>query len=177
MFIYSPRGKLRIWEPYTHFFVWEDFLHLYLSPPPPFPVPSNVAFSLFLPDRVSLCSPGSPGTCSVDQAGFKLGEIHIPLPQECWDERHVSPPSGPYFAILIRKIKIEKKAKRGLRPASANHTSQSFRFAGSAPVCRWQLAYGMELCICTVCLIKGIPFLFPHSPKMLQQKGMALKEE
>ena len=23
-------------------------------------------------DRVSLCSPDSPGTCSVDQAGFKL---------------------------------------------------------------------------------------------------------
>ena len=30
-------------------------------------------------DRVSLCSPGCPGTHSVDQAGLELTEIHLPL--------------------------------------------------------------------------------------------------
>jgi hypothetical protein len=34
-------------------------------------------------DRVSLCSPGCPGTHSVDQAGLELTEIHLPLPPEC----------------------------------------------------------------------------------------------
>jgi hypothetical protein len=29
---------------------------------------------------VSVCSQGCSGTCSVDQAGFKLTEIHLPLP-------------------------------------------------------------------------------------------------
>jgi hypothetical protein len=27
---------------------------------------------------------GSPGTYSVNQAGLKLTEIHLPLPPECW---------------------------------------------------------------------------------------------
>jgi hypothetical protein len=39
----------------------------------------------FSPEMVSLCSPGCPGTCSVDQAGFRLTEIHLPLPPKCWD--------------------------------------------------------------------------------------------
>ena len=34
-------------------------------------------------DKVSLCSPGCPGTLSVDQAGLKLTEI-CPSPV-CWD--------------------------------------------------------------------------------------------
>jgi hypothetical protein len=35
-------------------------------------------------DRVCLlCSPGCPGTCSVDQAGFELFEIRLPLPPKC----------------------------------------------------------------------------------------------
>jgi hypothetical protein len=29
------------------------------------------------PDRVSLCNPGCPGTCFVDQAGLRLTEIHL----------------------------------------------------------------------------------------------------
>jgi hypothetical protein len=38
-------------------------------------------------DRVSLCSPGCPGTHSVDQAGLQveLTEIHLSLPPKCWD--------------------------------------------------------------------------------------------
>jgi hypothetical protein len=28
---------------------------------------------------VFLCSPGCPGTCSVDQVGLELKEIHLPL--------------------------------------------------------------------------------------------------
>jgi hypothetical protein len=35
--------------------------------------------------RVSLCSPGCPGTHSVDQAGLELTEIYLPLPPKCWD--------------------------------------------------------------------------------------------
>jgi hypothetical protein len=42
----------------------------------------SLSLSLFLSfvfeDRVSLCSPGSPGTCFVDQAGLKLTEITLP---------------------------------------------------------------------------------------------------
>jgi hypothetical protein len=34
-------------------------------------------------DGVSLCSPGCPGTCSVDQAGLELTEICLLLPSEC----------------------------------------------------------------------------------------------
>ena len=30
-----------------------------------------------------LCSPGSPRTHSVDQAGLELTELHLPLPPEC----------------------------------------------------------------------------------------------
>jgi hypothetical protein len=37
----------------------------------------------FFRDRVSLCSPGCPGTHFVDQAGLE-SEIHLPLPPKCW---------------------------------------------------------------------------------------------
>ena len=36
-------------------------------------------------DSVSLWSLGQPGTHSIDQAGLKFKEIHLPLPSECWD--------------------------------------------------------------------------------------------
>ncbi|GAB1286226.1 CDKN1A-interacting zinc finger protein 1 [Apodemus speciosus] len=36
-------------------------------------------------DKVSQFSPGRLGTCSVDQCGLELREIHLPLPPECWD--------------------------------------------------------------------------------------------
>ena len=39
---------------------------------------------LFVWNRVSLCSSGSPGTHSIDQAGLKLTEILLPMPPECW---------------------------------------------------------------------------------------------
>jgi hypothetical protein len=35
-------------------------------------------------DKVSLCSPGHPGTHCVDQASSN-SEIHLPLPPKCWD--------------------------------------------------------------------------------------------
>jgi len=38
-----------------------------------------VVVFLFFQDRVSLCSLGCPGTHSVDQSGFELREIHLPL--------------------------------------------------------------------------------------------------
>ena len=40
---------------------------------------------LFVWDRVSLCDPGCPGTCSVDQTGLELTEILLSLPLKCWD--------------------------------------------------------------------------------------------
>ncbi|EDL00943.1 mCG146985 [Mus musculus] len=44
-----------------------------------------IVFFFFFPeDRVSLCSPGCPGTHFVDHAGLKL-EIRLPLPPEYWD--------------------------------------------------------------------------------------------
>ena len=39
-----------------------------------------ICFACFFPDRVSLCSPGCPGTHSVDQASLKLTEIYLLLP-------------------------------------------------------------------------------------------------
>ena len=43
-----------------------------------------VMFVCFFSDRVSLCSPGFPGTHSVDQVGLELVELILPLPPECW---------------------------------------------------------------------------------------------
>jgi hypothetical protein len=51
-------------------------------------------------DRVSLCSPGCPGTHSVDQAGLKLTEILLPLPPECW---RCAPPPGNGVVVLRRQ--------------------------------------------------------------------------
>lgn len=39
----------------------------------------------FFLDRVSLHRSGCPGIYSVDQAGLKLTQIHLPLPPRCWD--------------------------------------------------------------------------------------------
>ena len=57
----------------------------------PSPDPRNSSVCLFgwlvgwfLETRVSLCSPVCPGTHSVDQAGLRLTEIHLPLPPKCW---------------------------------------------------------------------------------------------
>lgn len=37
-------------------------------------------FGFVFQDRVSLCSPGYPGTYSVNQADFRTQEIHLSLP-------------------------------------------------------------------------------------------------
>jgi hypothetical protein len=42
-------------------------------------------FALVFQDRISLCSPVSPGTCCMVQASIKLRELHLSLPPECWD--------------------------------------------------------------------------------------------
>jgi hypothetical protein len=42
---------------------------------------------LFFQDRVSLCS---PETCFIDQDGFKLTEICLPLPPMCYHAQHQS---------------------------------------------------------------------------------------
>jgi hypothetical protein len=39
----------------------------------------------FFQDRVSLYSPGCPGTHSVDQADLSNSEIHLPLPPKYGD--------------------------------------------------------------------------------------------
>ena len=60
----------------------------------------SLSFSFFLffflvfQGRVSLYTASCPGICSVDQANLKLTEIHLPLPPEHWDERHVPPLAG-----------------------------------------------------------------------------------
>ena len=41
-------------------------------------------------DKVSLCSPGCPGTHSVDQAGLKYHPSTLPLPLKCWDLKSAS---------------------------------------------------------------------------------------
>jgi hypothetical protein len=43
-------------------------------------------FVCFVQGRVSLGSPGCPGTHCVDQAGFKLTDICLLLSPQCWDK-------------------------------------------------------------------------------------------
>jgi hypothetical protein len=40
---------------------------------------------LWFEDKVFLCSPSIHRTCSVDQAGHELTEIHLPLPPKSLD--------------------------------------------------------------------------------------------
>lgn len=47
--------------------------------------PNWISFLFVSRDRASLCSPSSPGSSSVDQAGLN-SDTHLPL---CWDQRHV----------------------------------------------------------------------------------------
>jgi hypothetical protein len=49
-------------------------------------------------DRVSLGSTDCPRTPYIDLAGPKLTEIHLALPPECWDQRHLPP--SPALADL-----------------------------------------------------------------------------
>lgn len=54
--------------------------------------------------RVSLCSLNCLRTRSIIQADLELIEISLPLPPECWDERHASPPP---FLFLYNYIQAE----------------------------------------------------------------------
>jgi hypothetical protein len=50
-----------------------------------------LALLLFFQDKVSLCNGlAFLGTNFVDQAGFELSEICLPLPPEKWNYKHVS---------------------------------------------------------------------------------------
>jgi hypothetical protein len=44
---------------------------------------NSVSFVFVIQDRVSLCSLGCPGTCSVDQVGLERIDSHLPLPPKC----------------------------------------------------------------------------------------------
>jgi hypothetical protein len=44
-----------------------------------------LCFVLFFRDKVSLYSPGYPGTHFVDQAGLELRNPPLPLPPKYWD--------------------------------------------------------------------------------------------
>jgi hypothetical protein len=44
-----------------------------------------LVLALVSQDRVSLYIPDCLRTHSIDQAGLKLTEIHLPLPPDCWD--------------------------------------------------------------------------------------------
>jgi hypothetical protein len=58
-----------------------------------------VFFVFFFRDRISLCSPGCPGTHFVDLASNS--EIRLPMPLKCWNQRHVPPlPSQPESLIF-----------------------------------------------------------------------------
>ena len=41
---------------------------------------------------MSLYSLDNPRTPYVNQASIGLSEIHLPLPFECWDQKHAPPP-------------------------------------------------------------------------------------
>lgn len=58
-------------------------------------------FPFFLPfrDRVSLHSPGSPGACYVNQAGFETSAMHLPLSPERWYYRR-----APFFQSRSRDM-------------------------------------------------------------------------
>lgn len=45
---------------------------------------TNTLLLYLFKDRVSLCSPGQPGTCYIDQANLELTKIHLPLPLELY---------------------------------------------------------------------------------------------
>ena len=43
------------------------------------------------------------GIRSVDQTGFELKAIHLPLPCKCWDQRRVPPPPGSFLILVPSK--------------------------------------------------------------------------
>jgi hypothetical protein len=81
---HSPSSSQQIPLPFVCFMYVHEYL-IFLG---------VVVFCLFwflvFQDRVSLYSPGCPGTHFVDQSGLN-SEICLPLPPECWDQRRVPP--------------------------------------------------------------------------------------
>ena len=59
---------------------------------------------VFFQGRVSLYSPGYPGTRSVDQAGLNHTEIHLTLPLESWDQRRAPLLLGESQALAEAKV-------------------------------------------------------------------------
>ncbi|EDL11290.1 mCG1036081, partial [Mus musculus] len=57
-------------------------------------------------DRVSLWSPGCPGTHSIDQVGLELTKICLPQHPDCCNQRHVPPPPriSSYFLSWMSKV-------------------------------------------------------------------------
>jgi hypothetical protein len=109
--IFLKRKKLSIWflAIILNFFLlnWEmiepvlNLLHLYWDFI--FSITIIIIICCCFQDRISLSSPGCPGTHSVAQAGLELTEIRLPLPPECWDyspaccyDLHL-----PIFSLLI----------------------------------------------------------------------------
>jgi hypothetical protein len=68
-------------------------------------------------DRVSLCSPGCLGICSVDNFVLELTEIQLSLPPECWDKRHA--PIRHCFGPCIG-LDPERKKRESLFPWSSH---------------------------------------------------------
>ena len=64
----------------------------------------SVSFSW---DRVSLYSPGCPGTHYVAQAGLEQ-EISLPMPPECWDLRYVSPHMAKWLISSKRNLRFNR---------------------------------------------------------------------
>jgi hypothetical protein len=60
---------------------------------------------LFCLDKVSLWSPGCPGTPSLDQAGLELPETHLSPPPKCWDYRPEQPWTDRHRAALDRQAR------------------------------------------------------------------------
>jgi hypothetical protein len=69
---------------------------------------SSLLFFIFR-DRVSLCSPGCPGTHSVDQAGLELTEMHLPLPPSAGIKGvHYNYPAHQEIFKLIQPSSIQR---------------------------------------------------------------------
>jgi hypothetical protein len=60
-----------------------------------------VWFGLVFPDRVSLCSPGCPGTHSVDQAGLKLRNPPASASQVLGLKARTTMPGMAFFYVCI----------------------------------------------------------------------------
>jgi hypothetical protein len=77
----------------------------YCSPsvsPPPHPDPTHTLrffVFVFFQDRVSLCSPGYPGTHSVDQAGLELRNLPASASRVLGLKVCVTMPSAPYIFL------------------------------------------------------------------------------